>query len=87
MTPLRQRLIDELTRRNYSPRTTTTYVDAVARTARHFNRSPDRLTTDQLRDFQLHLITQSVSWCQFNQITCAAVSFELATSDRAAGCI
>ena len=31
MTPLRQRLIDELTRRNYSPRTVEAYVAAVAR--------------------------------------------------------
>ena len=46
MTPLRQRLIDELTRRNYSPRTIVTYVAAVARTARHFNRSPDLLTPE-----------------------------------------
>jgi integrase len=71
MTPLRQRLIDELTRRNYSPRTIVTYVAAVARTARHFNCSPDRLTPDQLRDFQLQLIAQSASWCLFNQIACA----------------
>ena len=60
MTPLRQRLIEELTRRNYSPRTIVTYVAAVARTAKHFNRSPDQLTPDQLRDFQLHLIAQLV---------------------------
>ena len=71
MTPLRQRLIDELTRRNYSPRTIQTYVSAVARTAKHFNLSPDRLSPEQLRDFQLHLIAQSVSWSLFNQVACA----------------
>jgi integrase len=71
MTPLRQRLIDELTRRNYAPRTIETYVAAVARTAKHFNRSPDLLTPDQLRDFQLHLVAQSASWSLFNQVTCA----------------
>jgi integrase/recombinase XerD len=71
MTPLRQRLIDELTRRNYAPRTIETYVAAVARTAKHFNRSPDLLTPDQLRDFQLHLVAQSASWSLFNQVACA----------------
>jgi integrase/recombinase XerD len=71
MTPLRQRYIEELTRRNRSPRTITTYVAAVARTAKYFNLPPDRLTTDQLRLFQLHLIEQSVSWSLFNQVTCA----------------
>lgn len=82
MTPLRQRLIDELTRRNYSPRTIVTYVAAVARTARHFNRSPDRLTPDQLRDFQLHLVAQSASWCLFNQIACALRFFYRHVLDR-----
>jgi integrase/recombinase XerD len=71
MTALRQRLIDELTRRNYAPRTIDVYVAAVARTAKHFARSPDLLTPDQLRDFQLHLIARSASWSQFNQIACA----------------
>src|SRR6478735_12834371 len=71
MTPLRQRLIEERTRRNYSPRTIVTYVAAVARTARHFNCSPELLTPDQLRDFQLHLIARPTSWCLFNQIACA----------------
>lgn len=71
MTPLRQRFIDELTRRNYAPRTIETYVAAVARTARHFNHSPELLTRDQLRDFQLHLIARSASWSLFNQVACA----------------
>jgi integrase/recombinase XerD len=82
MTPLRQRLIDELTRRNYSPRTLETYVAAVARTAKHFQLSPDRLTPDQLRDFQLHLISQSASWSLFNQITCALRFFYRYVLDR-----
>ncbi len=71
MTPLRQRFIAELTRRNYAPRTIKTYVAAVARVARHFRCSPESLTPDQLRDFQLHLISQSVSWSLFNQVVCA----------------
>ncbi len=71
MTPLRQRFIEEMTRRNLAPRTIATYVSAVARTAKHFNRSPDLITPDQLRNFQLHLIAHSASWSLFNQITCA----------------
>ncbi len=71
MSPLRQRMIEELTRRNYAARTIETYVAAVARTAQHFGRSPDQLTTEQLRDFQLHLIAQAVSWSLFNQVACA----------------
>jgi site-specific recombinase XerD len=71
VTPLRQRLIDELNRRNYSPRTLEAYVAGVARTARHFNRSPDQLSVDDLRAFQLALIAAGVSWSQFNQVVSA----------------
>jgi site-specific recombinase XerD len=82
MTPLRQRLIDELNRRNYSPRTVEAYVAAVARTARHFACSPDRLTPDQLRAFQLHLIARSASWSLFNQVACALRFFYRHVLDR-----
>ena len=82
MTALRQRLIDELTRRNYASRTIETYVAAVARTAKHFAQSPDLLTPEQLRDFQLHLIARSASWSQFNQIACALRFFYRYVLDR-----
>jgi integrase/recombinase XerD len=82
MTPLRQRLIDELTRRNYSPRTIRNYVAAVARTAKHFNRSPDLLTRDQLREFQLHLIAQSLAWSSVNLVACALRFFYRHVLDR-----
>jgi integrase len=39
--------------------------------ARHFATPPDRLTPDQLRDFQLHLIARSAAWSTFNQVACA----------------
>jgi integrase/recombinase XerD len=71
MTPLRQRLIDDLRLRNYSPRTIEAYVAGVARFAKHFGRSPEVLGSDELRAFQLHLLERHVSWSQFNQIVCA----------------
>jgi site-specific recombinase XerD len=70
VTPLRQRLIDDLRVRNYSPETIKSYVWAVAKLARHFGRSPDQLTPDDLRAFQVHLVDAKASWSQFNQITC-----------------
>ena len=54
MTPLRQRLIDDLRLRNYAPRTVTTYVAAVAHFARHFRRSPEHLDAEHVRQYQLH---------------------------------
>jgi integrase/recombinase XerD len=74
MTPLRQRFIDELTRRNYSPRTIEAYLTGVRRLANHFQRSPAVLTSDHLREFQLPLIRQRVSWSLFNQ-TASALRF------------
>ena len=59
MTPLRQRLVDDLRLRNYSPRTIEIYVAHVARFAKHFGRSPDLLGPDEMRAFQLHLASST----------------------------
>ena len=71
MTPLRQRLIDDLRLRNYAPRTITTYVAAVAHFARHCGRSPEQLDAEAIRQYQLHLLAQRVSWSRFNQAVSA----------------
>ena len=71
MTPLRQRFIDDLRLRNYAARTIETYVGAVVRFAKHFGRSPDVLTAEDIRTFQLHLLERRVSWSLFNQTACA----------------
>src|ERR1700733_7148692 len=71
VTPLRQRFIDDLRIRNYSPRTIEAYVSAVAHLAEHFKRSPDQLTTEDIRTFQLELLRRRVSWSLFNQTVCA----------------
>ena len=71
MTPLRQRLIHDLQLRNYSPRTVSCYVAAVAHFARHFGRSPEHLDAEHARQYQLHLLAQKASWSRFNQAVCA----------------
>src|SRR5687767_13737825 len=82
MTPLRQRLIDDLRLRNYSPRTVEAYVAGVAKFATHFGRAPDLLGPEQLRDFQLHLLARGTSWSQFNQIVAALRFFYGVTLGR-----
>lgn len=55
MTRLRQMMLDELERRNYSQATRRTYLLGVEQFAKHFRRSPDRLGLDHIRDYQTHL--------------------------------
>ena len=55
MTRLRQMMLDELERRNYSQTTRRAYLMAIEQFAKHFGRSPDRLGLDHVRDFQTHL--------------------------------
>jgi integrase/recombinase XerD len=72
MTPLRQRFLDDLRLRNYSPRTLDCYVAAVAQFARHCGRSPELLGAEDIRQYQLHLLQeQHASWSRFNQTVCA----------------
>jgi hypothetical protein len=57
MTPLRQRLIQDLQLRGYADRTVEAYVQAVARLARFYDTSPDQLSEAQVRDYLLQLTT------------------------------
>lgn len=72
MSILRQRMIQDLRIRNYSPRTIDIYVDRVAQFARHFGQSPDRLGPSEIREFQIFLVeTRKSSWALLNQTVCA----------------
>jgi integrase/recombinase XerD len=82
MSALRERLIADLRLRNYSPQTVEVYVGAVAQLARHFNRSPDQLSGEEIRMFQLHLLAKKRSWSRFNQIVCALRFFYATTLAR-----
>jgi integrase/recombinase XerD len=62
VTPLRQRMLEEMQTRNFSPHTIAQYVRRVSQFARHFNRSPDQLTFDDVRAYMVHLTKQGASW-------------------------
>jgi site-specific recombinase XerD len=65
-------MIEDMQIRNFSPRTIKCYAGQVARFARHFGTSPERLGPEQIRQYQLYLVqVKKASWSSFNQTVCA----------------
>ena len=58
VTTLRQRMMEDLQIRNYAPTTVTAYIRGVADYAKHFGKSPDQLSAEQIREYQLFLIKE-----------------------------
>lgn len=58
MTPLRRRMIEDLTLQGYAARTIQAYVGAVAQLATHFGRSPAELSEDEVRRYLVYLATE-----------------------------
>ena len=54
VTPLRQRMIEELRRRNRAENTVQAYVPCVARFAAHYGRCPSKLGADEIRAWQMY---------------------------------
>src|SRR5260370_3078753 len=71
MSPLRRRMIEDMTVRNLSPATQRSYVHALAKFSRYFGCSPDRLDLEDVRAFQVHLVANGISWAALNQTVCA----------------
>jgi integrase/recombinase XerD len=57
MTPLRQRMTEDMALHGYSARTVEAYVGAVKQLARHHCKSPDLITEEELRAYFVHLTT------------------------------
>lgn len=82
MTPLRQRMQEDLVLHNYTVRTQTAYLRDVASFAKHFGSSPDRLDFEQVRAYLLGLIRSGVSFGYYNQVRCALHFFYTVTLQR-----
>ena len=67
VTPLRQRMIEDMTIRNLSATTQASYVHWVKSFALHIGRSPDQATIEEVRAFQLHLVRRKIAWATLNQ--------------------
>jgi integrase/recombinase XerD len=58
MTPLRQRMTEDMQVRNLSPCTQTSYVQQVSLFARHFDKSPEQLGPEEIRAYQVYLTNE-----------------------------
>ena len=56
VSPLRQRMIDDMRMRKFNGKTQIYYIRAVRRLAAYLKRSPDTATAEDLRSFQLHMV-------------------------------
>ena len=74
MTPLRTRMVADMSARNLGPASQTSHLRACRRFAAWLGRSPETATPDDVRDFQQHLIETATSICTRNQ-TMTGVKF------------
>ena len=83
MTPLRQRMLEDMQLRHYSPLTMHCYLRCVAECARHFGASPAHLGPEQVRTYQLFLLQdKQMSWTSVVQTVCALRFFYRITLGR-----
>jgi site-specific recombinase XerD len=68
ISPLRQRMLDDMTFRNMSPNTLKVYSYAVARFSAFHGRSPDKLGVEDVRAYRLHLIERGLKASSINPI-------------------
>jgi integrase/recombinase XerD len=61
VSPLRQRMDEDMRMRKFEPKTQTAYIRAVREFAKYLGRSPDTATDEDLRRFQLHLVDRGAS--------------------------
>jgi integrase/recombinase XerD len=80
MTPLRQRMIEDLVIRNRTRNTIKAYVHAVSQYALHFGCGPELLDLEDVRSYQLHLMRDKQVPAGTFQITVAALRFLYCTT-------
>lgn len=69
MTALRQKMIDDMKLRRFARKTQLAYIDAVVGLSKFYNKSPERLTEENVQNYLLHLIEESkLSWSSCNVV-------------------
>ena len=75
VSPLRQRMIDDMTVRNFAPNTMTAYVKQVSYFAQHFGRSPERLGSEEIRSYQIYLAKERKVSSSSRTVAASALRF------------
>ena len=75
MTPLRQRMIEELQRHNYSQSTIESYIFSVKEYAEYFHKSPALMGAQEVRQYQLYLINDKKLAAQTVKVRMSALRF------------
>ena len=82
ITPVRQRMIDDMRMRKLSPKTQSAYIRAVRNFTKYLGRSPDTATVEDLRNYQLHLVDSGTSPMSLNAAIMGLKFFFDTTLDR-----
>ena len=83
ISPLRQRMIDDMRMRKLSDKTQRHYIRAVRQFAGFLGRSPDTASVEDLRRYQLHLVDQGISPISLNATITGLKFFFDVTLDHA----
>ncbi len=83
VSPLRQRMLEDMRMRKLAPKTQTAYIRAVRRFAAYLGRPPDTATVEDLRNFQLRLVDEGTSPTTLNATITGLKFFCEITLDRA----
>ena len=67
VSPLRQRMIEDMAARKLTPNTQRSHIYSCKRFAAWLKRWPDTATPDEVRGFQLYLIESGASICNRNR--------------------
>ena len=82
ISPLRQRMIEDMRMRKFGEKTQSQYLRAVRQFAKYLGRSPDTASIEELRNYQLYLVDNGTSPASLNAAICGLKFFFSITLDR-----
>ena len=83
ISPLRQRMIDDMNMRKLSPKTQSGYIRAVKNLTRYLGHSPGTATAEELRCYQIYMVDNGISSITLNATITGLTFFFQTTLERA----